>query len=114
MKNIDIPKVVKTSLKYAKEDYYFRIREEKKLECIHVLKILNICLNKNKELISKEELNEIRHKMNKLQESIDQNDFFAMKLNLKKLEEKSKKFFSLQLKNAISLSSIKNILKENT
>jgi len=114
LKTLNVSKIVQNSLKHAKEDYYLRVKEEKKIECRRVLKILNTALKMNQELISEEELKEIRYRGKKLQQSIDQSDFFSMKLNLKKLDEKSKKFFSLQFKNAISLSSIKNILKENT
>ncbi|QCI16242.1 Fe-S protein assembly chaperone HscA [Buchnera aphidicola] len=113
LKELNISKIVDNSLKYAKEDYYFRIKEEKKIECMHVLRILNTALEKDSKLITKEELNKIKYLEKKLKESINQNDLFSMKINLKKLEEESKNFFSLQLKNAISLSLIKKVLKEN-
>jgi len=75
------------------------------MKCRHVLKILNIALKMNQELISEEKLKEIRCR------SKNYNDLlikviFSMKLNLKKLDKESKKFFSLNFTNIISLSSI--------
>ncbi|WAI11776.1 MAG: Fe-S protein assembly chaperone HscA [Buchnera aphidicola (Macrosiphum albifrons)] len=113
LKNVNVPEILEDSLKYSKNDYYFRVKEEKKIESIRILEILNESLKKNKELITKEELRQIKYIQEKLQKSIEKDDFFSMKTNLKKLDEVSKNFFSLQLKNAIDSSSIKNILKEN-
>jgi len=114
LKNINIPKILKDSLKYAKDDYYFRLKEEKKIEALHILKILDRSLKEYAKLITKEELQEIRYIQEKLQKSIKKDDFFSIKINLKKLDEVSKNFFRLQIKHNIDCSSIKNILKENS
>ncbi|WP_295165100.1 Fe-S protein assembly chaperone HscA [uncultured Buchnera sp.] len=113
LKNTNVSKILKDSLKYSKDDYYFRATEEKKMESIRVLEILNTSLKKDKKLITKKELLKIKEIQKKLQESIKKDDFFSMKINLKKLDEASKNLFSLQFKNTINYSSIKNILKEN-
>ncbi|QIQ42152.1 MAG: Fe-S protein assembly chaperone HscA [Buchnera aphidicola (Microlophium carnosum)] len=114
LKNINIPEILEDSLKYSKDDYLFRVKEEKKIESIRVLEILNVSLNKNKTLITKEEMLKIKYMQKKLQKSIEEDDFFSMKIHLKKLDEVSKRFLALQLKNVINYSSIKKILKENT
>ncbi|QCI17970.1 Fe-S protein assembly chaperone HscA [Buchnera aphidicola (Acyrthosiphon lactucae)] len=113
LKNMNLPKILEDSLKHSKDDYYFRVKEEKKIESIRILEILNASLKKYKNLITEEELKEIKYIQKKLQKSIKEDDFFSMKNNLKKLDEVSKNFFSLQLKKSIESSSIKNILKEN-
>ncbi|ADP66979.1 chaperone protein HscA [Buchnera aphidicola str. TLW03 (Acyrthosiphon pisum)] len=113
LKNLNISQILKDSLKHSKDDYYFRVKEEKKIECVRALEILNKSLKKHLKLISKKELKKIKYTQEKLQKSIQEDDYFSMKNNLQKLDEVSKNFFSLQLKNAIDCSSIKNILKEN-
>ena len=112
VKNTNISKILEDSLKHSKDDYYFRVKEEKKIESIRVLEILNASLKKDKKLITKEELKKIKDMEKKLQKSIEEDDLFSMKTNLKKLDEISKNFFELQLKNTINHSSVKNILKE--
>ncbi|QCI23023.1 Fe-S protein assembly chaperone HscA [Buchnera aphidicola] len=113
LKNLNIPEILEDSLKYSKDDFCFRIKEEKKIESIRILEILNQSLNQHKKLIGEEELKKIKYIQQKLQKSIEEDDFFSIKANLKKLNEVSKNFFSLQLKNAINSYSTKNVLKEN-
>ncbi|AYN24502.1 Fe-S protein assembly chaperone HscA [Buchnera aphidicola] len=108
LKNKNINNIIKESTMYAKDDYYLRVKKEKKIESKYILDILNNALQEDKHLITSEELKKIRSKQIKLQKSIDDDDFFSMKLNLKKLEEVSKNFFSLRLKKTIDFSSIKN------
>lgn len=114
LKNTNISKILKDSLKHSKDDYYFRVKEEQKNESIRILEILNASLKKDKKLITKKELIKINIIQEKLKKSIQEDDFFSIKNNLKKLDEASKNFFSLQLNKTINQSSIKNILKENT
>ncbi|WAI18272.1 MAG: Fe-S protein assembly chaperone HscA [Buchnera aphidicola (Acyrthosiphon caraganae)] len=113
LKNINISKILEDSVKYSKNDYYFRVKAEKKMESIRVLEILNKSLKIHQNLINQEELKKIKNMQEQLQKSIEEDDFFSMKINLKKLDQVSKNFFSLQLKKTINHSSIKSILKEN-
>ncbi|QCI20720.1 Fe-S protein assembly chaperone HscA [Buchnera aphidicola (Brachycaudus cardui)] len=113
LQNINVAKVVQDSLVYAKKDYFFRVKTEKKMEAIHILDILNTALRDNKRLVSEEELNKIKLQKKKLEKSIDEDDFFSIKLNIKKLEDISKNFFSLQLKKTFSSFSNTNYLKRN-
>ncbi|QCI22420.1 Fe-S protein assembly chaperone HscA [Buchnera aphidicola] len=113
LKKVNVSKIVSTSLKNAEKDYYYRVKEEKKMESKQVLMILEEAIKEDKELISKEELFNINNQKKKLEESINQDDLFLIKINLKKLEELSKKFFSLRLKNTIQTSLSKNLLKDN-
>ncbi|QIE02265.1 Fe-S protein assembly chaperone HscA [Buchnera aphidicola] len=110
---IDTTKIIKNSLKHLKDDYYLRVKEEKKMESLRVLNIVNNALIKYQHSIPFEELKKIKFFQEKLKESIEKDDFFAIKENLKKLDAASINFFSLQLKNTIRCSSIKNILKED-
>lgn len=113
LKNINISKIVENSLKYSKNDYYFRVKEEKKMESVRVLNILDNALIKYQNLISSKELKKIKFFEEKLKKSIEEDDFFAIKTNLKKLDEASINLFTLQLKNTINCSSILNSLKED-
>jgi len=110
-KNID--EFVANSIFHAKEDYYYRVKEEKKNESKHILNLLNKALKENTELITAEELKKIKLKQIELQKAIDKDDFFSMQLNLKQLEEISQNFFSLRLKKVINSSLIKNSYDEN-
>ncbi|WP_295163999.1 Fe-S protein assembly chaperone HscA [uncultured Buchnera sp.] len=114
LKNKKIDNLIEESIIYAKEDYYLRVKKEKKIESKYILDVLNNALQEDKNLITSEELKKIRLKQIKLQKSIDEDDFFSMKLNLKKLEEASKNFFSLRLKKNINFSPIKHLLDETT
>ncbi|QCI24093.1 Fe-S protein assembly chaperone HscA [Buchnera aphidicola (Macrosiphoniella sanborni)] len=106
LKTINVSEIVENSLKYSKDDYYLRVKEEKKIESVRVLKILENSLKNHKNLITSKELNKITFFQEKLKKSIKDDDLFEMKKNLKKLDEVSKNFFSLQLKNAINDSFV--------
>ncbi|QFQ32747.1 Fe-S protein assembly chaperone HscA [Buchnera aphidicola (Aphis fabae)] len=97
-------KIVEDHLYYMKNDYYLRIKEEKKIESKNILNLLKKALKQDKYLISQEELKKIKSNQTALKKSIDQDDFYSMKLNLKKLDEVTKHFFSLRLQNAINNS----------
>lgn len=106
-------KMIKNDFNYLKNDYYFRIKEEKKIESKNVLDLLASALKQDSHLISIQELKKIKLNQEKLQKSIDEDDFYSIKLNLKKLDEVTKNFFSLRLKNAIndSINNQKNETK---
>jgi molecular chaperone HscA len=112
LKNKTIDNLIKESTIYAKEDYYLRVKKEKKIESKYILDILNNALQEDKSLITSDELKKIRLKQIELQKSMDEDDFFSMKLNLRKLEEVSKNFFSLRLKKNINFSPIKHLSDE--
>ncbi|QCI18545.1 Fe-S protein assembly chaperone HscA [Buchnera aphidicola (Aphis nasturtii)] len=99
-----ISKTVKNHFHYTKNDYYLRVKEEKKTESKNILDLLKNALKQDKNLISIKELEKIKSNQIKLQKSIDEDDFYSIKLNLKKLDEVTKNFFSLRLKNAINNS----------
>lgn len=113
LKKINTSEVVKNSLKYSKDDYLFRVKEEKKIESLRILKILDDALKKYKSLISTQELKKIKFFKEKLKKSVQDNDFFSMKINLKKLDEVSKNFFTLQLTNTINHSMMHKIFKKD-
>ncbi|CAL4325862.1 Fe-S protein assembly chaperone HscA [Buchnera aphidicola] len=96
------------SVDYKKKDYFFRITEEKKMECNGVLNILEKALQEDKHLINKKDFKKIEYEKNKLQKYINQNDFHAMKNQLNKLDEASKKLFLLRVKKSLQSVSIKN------
>ncbi|ALD15521.1 molecular chaperone HscA [Buchnera aphidicola (Aphis glycines)] len=102
-------KNIKNNFNYFKNDYYFRVQEEKKIESKNVLDLLESALRQDRFLISSKELKKIKLNQEKLQRSIDEDDFYSIKLNLKKLDEVTKNFFSLRLKNAINNSINKKI-----
>lgn len=83
-------------------NYYIRVKEAKKTESQNILYLLQHALKKDKHLISLEELREIKLHQIELQKSIDKDDFYLIKLNLKKLSEVTKNFFSLRLKKSNS------------
>lgn len=112
LKSKKVNAIIEESMSHAKEDYYFRVKKEKKIESEYILSILNNALEEDKDLISEEELKKIKLKQINLQKSIDENNFFSMNLNLKKLEEASKNFFSLRLKKNANFSLIKNFPDE--
>lgn len=112
LKNVNVSKIIEESLKYAKKDYFFRVKKEKKMEAIRILEILNSSLKKDKTLITVEELNKIKYQKKKLEKSIHEDDFFSIKTNIKKLEDMTHNFFSLQLKKNLSSFSNKKHLKE--
>ncbi|CAL4326650.1 Fe-S protein assembly chaperone HscA [Buchnera aphidicola] len=112
LKNINVSEIIEESLEYAKKDYFFRVKTEKKMEAIRILDILNSALKNDKMLVSEEELKKIKSQKKKLEKSIHENDFFSIKMNMKKLEDVTKNFFSLQLKENLSFLLNKNILKE--
>nr|AAC38121.1 cold shock protein Hsp70 [Buchnera aphidicola] len=114
LQNKNIHKIIKESTINAKEDYYLRVRKEKKIESKYILDLLNNALQEDRNLITSEELKKIKSHQIKLQKSIDEDDFFSMKLNLKKLEEVSKNFLSLRLKKNMDSFSIKNLSDEIT
>lgn len=101
LKDKNVDQLIHESNIYAKQDYYLRIKEEKKIESKNVLKILKNALDKDRNLISSEELKKIRKSQIQLEESVSKDDFFGMKLNLKKLEKDCKNFFSLKIKKTI-------------
>ncbi|AHG59809.1 Fe-S protein assembly chaperone HscA [Buchnera aphidicola] len=102
LQKINVSKIVKNSLEYAKKDYYLRVKTEKKMEAIQILEILNTALKKDKYLITEKELKLIKDKQKKLEKSINEDDFFSIKLHVKELEDASKDFFSLRLKKSIN------------
>lgn len=101
LKDKNVDQLIHESNIYAKQDYYLRVKEEKKIESKNVLKILSHALDKDRNLISSEELKKIRKSQIQLEESVSKDDFFGMKLNLKKLEKDCKNFFSLKIKKTI-------------
>lgn len=107
----NISKTVKNDFHDIKNDYYLRVKEEKKIESKNILNLLKSALKEDKNLISSEELNNIKLIQIELEKSIDQDDFYSIKLNLKKLDEITKNFFSLRLKKTIS-SSLNNYIDE--
>lgn len=112
--NEHISKKLKTKLIDSQKDYFFRVKEEKKIESKHIIDLINKALKEDQKLLDLKELKKIKNQQKILQKSIDEDDFFSMKLHLKKLEDIGKNFFSLRLRNAITSSSIKNILDEST
>lgn len=96
--------IIKDHCNHVKNDYYLRVKEEKKIESKNILDLLTNALKQDKHLISIEELKKIKLHAMALEKSIDQDDFYSMKLNLKKLDKVTKNFFSLRLKNAINYS----------
>ncbi|CAL4325982.1 Chaperone protein HscA [Buchnera aphidicola (Protaphis terricola)] len=105
-------KIIKKYSIYSKNDYYCRIKSEKKVESQNILNLLEDALKKDKHLISKEELIEINLNKKALIKSINEDDFFSIKLNLNNLDKVTKNFFSLRLKNALCSSLNKNISDE--
>lgn len=105
-------KTIKNDVSFFKDDYFFRIKEEKKIESRNILNLLDHALKEDKNLIDIKELETIKVNQNALQKSIDKDDFYGIKLNLKKLDEVTKHFFSLRLKNAINNSLNNNNINE--
>ncbi|CAL4325992.1 Fe-S protein assembly chaperone HscA [Buchnera aphidicola] len=108
-----VDKLVHESKIYGKKDYYLRVKQEKKSESKRILKLLSDALYEDGNLISLEELKKIKENQSKLEESINKDDFFAMKLNLKKLEKVCENFFSLRIKKTIDSCLVKNLLDES-
>ncbi|WP_343154252.1 Fe-S protein assembly chaperone HscA [Buchnera aphidicola (Aphis aurantii)] len=98
----NISEIIKDHKNNIKNDYYLRIKEEKKIESKNILDLLNNALKKDQNLINKNELKKIKENQIELQKSIDEDDFYSIKLNLKKLNESTQTFFSLRLKNEIN------------
>ncbi|QCI17395.1 Fe-S protein assembly chaperone HscA [Buchnera aphidicola (Aphis helianthi)] len=100
----NISKLVNDNNNDVKNDYYFRVKEEKKIESKNILNLLNNALKQDSHLVSIKELKKIRLNQIELEKSINEDDFYSIKLNLKKLDEVTKNFFSLRLKNSIKNS----------
>ncbi|QCI21867.1 Fe-S protein assembly chaperone HscA [Buchnera aphidicola (Hyadaphis tataricae)] len=102
LKTVNMPETIQNSLKHLKEDYCFRVKEEHKMHAKHILDILKDALKSDGELITETELKKIEYQKEKLEKSIQKDDFFSIKVNLKQLEDASKNFFSLRMKKYFS------------
>ena len=97
----EIADMIKASMTNAKEDMQARMLAEQRVDAIRIIEAIEMALAENPELITEQELNDIKGAIEDLRSAAQQDNGDMIKTKIKALDDISQPFAARRMENSI-------------